>query len=231
MRGEMAELACDRSRWGWFRWRLPLTILGVLSGCDAPPPAAPGDEAQARDAAVGGSAAGDADAPGDLAVARPKKAKVIGGESVARTIAWPEASTIDPALRDRLAAASRHAADDAALPVLVPIESTDRGHLTVGDGWYAFSTRDGDTTVSVQGSARARIHAGIGRADPMHVVRGQGAFVSNNEGIWVVSWLEHGAAYSLELECDDPRAPACEGPARAVEIATNLGLVGGRGVQ
>lgn len=146
-------------------------------------------------------------------------------------VTWPERGELDATLRDRIAAGERDRIDDAALPVLVPAVGVESGVLTVGEGWYAFSTKDGDTTINVQGSARARVHPGIRKADPPHVVRGQGAFISQNEGIWVVTFIEHGASYSVELECADPRGPACSGPERAVEIAQGLGLVGGRGLK
>ena len=55
--------------------------------------------------------------------------------------------------------------------------------------------------------------------------------MSKNEGIWVVSWIEHGAAYMLEVACDDPRAPACKSPDHAVQLVQALAFVGGKGVQ
>lgn len=145
-------------------------------------------------------------------------------------VTWPDRAEVDVAARERIASAQRGRVDEAALPVLVPAVGVESGLLTVGEGWYAFSTRDGDTTINVQGSARARVYPGIRKADPPHVVRGRGAFISQNEGIWVVSFIENGASYSVELECADPRGAECSGPEKAVEIAQTLTLVGGRGL-
>jgi hypothetical protein len=206
-------------------------FAGVLTvvpgGCDAPPPPAPSEPSER---AASSEPATSHARPDDFATPRAKKGAVLGGEEVRRTVTWPAASDVDAALRGRLAVAQRGEIDAATLPVLLPVRGTEGGHLTVGDGWYAFSTKDDGTTINVQGSARARVYPGIGKADPPHVVRGQGAFISQNEGIWVVSWIEHGASYSVELECADPRGPLCRGPERAVEIAQALGLVGGHGV-
>jgi hypothetical protein len=220
--GSGASTSGDRAR------GLMLVAALALPSCDAPPP--PDLQAPTERAASSTPApTAPRDRPHDYATAHPKKGAVLGGEEVARAVTWPEASTVDAPLRDRMAPASREKLAGAALPVLVPALGIEAGHLTVGDGWYAFSATHDGATINVQGSARARVYPGIGHADPPHLVRGRGAFISQNEGIWVVSWIEHGASYSVELECADPRGPACRGPDRAVEIAQTLAFVGGRG--
>jgi hypothetical protein len=193
-----------------------IAIAAALGSCDAPPPE-PSREPVAR----------GAEGPSDLATPRSKKGAVIGGETVARAIAWPSSNEIDTVTRDALDGRSRAALDRAALPVLVPPDAAGRGTLVVGESWFSFATRGDAYTVNVSGSARARLHHHVRRADPTHEIRGEGGFIGLNEGIWSLSWIENGAAYSLDLECDDPRADACADPNEALRIAQSLVYVGG----
>lgn len=171
----------------------------------------------------------DADAPAidDYAVARPRKGEIIGGEKVARTIVWPDASQIHAPTRQRLGANVRDKVPAAPLPVLVPREGAERGELVLGETWYAYSAALDGATLSIQGSAQARVHTHMKAAQPTEEVRGVGGFISSNESIWTVSWIEHGAAYSLELECANPKDNRCEDPNRALELAESMVFVGG----
>ena len=206
--------------------RQRLLVFGVaaiaIAACDdgtvAPEPEGDGSDVASR----------RADAPDDYAVARPRKGKIIGGEKVARTIAWPEAAQVDAPTRQRLSAAVHARLPEAPLPVLVPDDGAEKGELFVGETWYAWSAEvDGGAKVSVQGSAQARVHAHIDAADPTETIRGVGGFISSNESIWTLSWIENGAAYSLEHECDDPKAALCENPDRALALAESMVFVGG----
>ncbi len=203
-----------------FVW-LAVGAIAVASGCDdgtvAPTPDGDGSEVASR----------RADTPTDYAIARPRKGTVIGGEKVARTIAWPDAAAIDAPTRQRLSAAVHERLAAAPLPVLVPGEGAEGGELFVGDTWYAYSAQLRGARVSIQGSAQARVHGHIEAADPTETIRGVGGFVSSNESIWTLSWIENGAAYSLELECDDPEAPPCADPDRAMALAESMVFVGG----
>jgi hypothetical protein len=198
-------------------WSLLLAI--AAGGCDAPTTEPTSESTQVTSRR--------ADAPEDYAAAGPKKGQILGGERVARTVQWPAADQLDAPTRERLSSAAVSALGRAPLPVLVPAEGVERGQLFVGESWYAFSTEIEGTSVSVQGSAEAKVHPHIRKADPTQTVRGRGGFVSQNESIWSVSWIENGVAYSLELQCDDPRAAACADPNRAVELAQSMVFVGG----
>jgi hypothetical protein len=211
----------------------------LLTGCDTPThePSAP-DASEASAPATSRRA----EPATDYTATRPRKGEILGGERVSRTITWPSpdasgdasgdegGTALDEGARDRLSAPAKVALRSAPVPVLVPDEGTDRGELFVGDTWYAFSTKIPGASISVQGSAQARVHGHIGHADPTQTVRGHGGFVSSNESIWSVSWIEHGAAYSLELSCDDPRASICATPDRAMALAEAMVYVGGKEV-
>ena len=95
--------------------RLSIAALAALFmlACDAPPPPSTTPVSRA------------AEAPTDLTTARPKKGAVIGGELVDRTIAWPDAGAIDPALRDRLEASARDR-DRTAAQALLANTAEDR---------------------------------------------------------------------------------------------------------
>jgi hypothetical protein len=62
-----------------------------------------------------------------------------------------------------------------------------------------------------------------------HTLRGQEAWVTRNEGIWSASWIEHGVAYDLGIECAPVDAPPCHDPSELEALAEGLRYVGGRG--
>jgi hypothetical protein len=61
-----------------------------------------------------------------------------------------------------------------------------------------------------------------------HTLREHEAFVSRNEGIWNATWIEHGVAYDLGLECAPVDAPPCDDQANVEALAEGLVYVGGR---
>jgi hypothetical protein len=193
------------------------SLLASLGACD--PATGPGDEQTLR-AAPSPS--------GDLVAPKPRRGRVIGGEVVHREITWPQAETRADNVRAELDARTAEDIDRSEVPVLVPPTVATGGHVTIGDGWYAFAGRGDAFTVSVQGSARARIHPHIRAAEPDWMVRDHAAYLTRNEGIWSVSWIEHGAAYAIEVECDEPFAGPCADEAFVVELAEGLAYVGGR---
>jgi hypothetical protein len=158
----------------------------------------------------------------------PRRGRVIAGEVVSRTIAWPNAQPRET-LKLRLDTSSRAAVDASPVPVLVPPDFVETGRIKRGEGWYAFAGQAEGRSVSIQGSAKARLYPGIGVAEPTWTVRGLGGFVTQNEGIWAVSWTEHGAAYSLEVECAKASDDACRDETFALGLAEQLHYVGGKG--
>ena len=59
-------------------------------------------------------------------------------------------------------------------------------------------------------------------------MRGEPAFVSENRRIWTVSWLEHGVAYGLDIECASPTDTRCTDENFAITLVDELTYVGGR---
>lgn len=102
-----------------------------------------------------------------------------------------------------------------------------------GDG----SRGDVTVTITVQASRMARVYPGV-RPRPSQssgggssTLRGQAALVTRNEGIWTASWLEHGVAYDLGIECAPVDAPPCDDQAELEALAEGLRYAGGRGSQ
>jgi hypothetical protein len=193
-------------------------FAGGLGGCD--PASSPAEEQTLRSAPSASS---------DLATSTPRRGRVIGGEVVRREVRWPSEGARADTVRAELDDRSSDAIDRSEVPVLVPPSVATAGRVMTGDGWYAFWGRGDAFTVSVQGSARARIHPDVRAADPDWIVRDTGAHLTHNEGIWSVSFIENGAAYAVEVECDEPFAGPCSDEAFVVELAESLVYVGGTG--
>ena len=157
-------------------------VLCVLVGCD--------------DGARTGPAPREASTPAPVFTARPPSAGVvIGGETVRRVVDAPRSAPERPAPTPEL----REAIEATPLPVLMPADAED-AQLHVGDGWYALTRHRPGYSLNLQASARAKLYPDIASRRGDWDVRGTHGTVSNNEGIWSVDWVEHGVAYSLELE-------------------------------
>jgi len=163
---------------------------------------------------------------------------LLAGERVVRIPRWPATSTIDHAVRERLPAETRAAVDVSPVPVLVPADPTWLARATVftargqdgGPGWgYALSARRGEVTLAVQASRIATVLVGVGHLRGNKRLRGVDGFLSVNDGIRTAAWIEHGIAYSLDLECRDPEGPECSDDAlrEAVEGLVYVGGLGG----
>lgn len=165
----------------------------------------------------------------DLRATPRQRGAVIGGERVARTIAWPTADRIDISARERLAPSTREAIARSPVPVLVPPDRPDAEVFT-GDTWVAVSAHGEGYTLHVQGSAQARVYPHIAAFDPTHPLRTDAGFVTRNEGVWSFSWIEHGAAYSATIECDARVAAWCDDETAATTMIDALVHVGGKEV-
>jgi hypothetical protein len=172
--------------------------------------------------------------------ARPRqRGEVIGGERVRRTIAWPTVDGIDLAARDALGPATmaaiaraplpvlRSAIAHAPLPVLVPAGHPD-AKVMLGERWVAVSAHGIGYTIYVQGSGEARVYPHIRAVEPTHPVRAGDGFVTRNEGVWSFSWIEFGAAYTANVECDRRIVSWCDDEAAIAKIVDGLAVVGGK---
>ena len=126
--------------------------------------------------------------------------------------------------------ASRAAIDELTLPALVSSrrEFADNTEVMPGQRWYATLSRFDGLTVTLNASGEARVYSHVKPFTGNERVRDTDAFVTQNETIWSVAWIENGIAYDLGLECESPTMPECQDGAFAVELAEDLVYVGPR---
>lgn len=186
----------------------------LAPGCDTAPPPEPSLPRAAL-----------TDAPARA----PDRGKVRGGQKVMRAVRWPADSARDPQVYGALDEQSRAAVDASPVPVLLPNGplSFERQQVMRGPQWYAFSGARHGVTVSVQASGQARVYPGVKPVPGSHTLRDQEAFVSRNEGIWAASWIEHGVAYDVSLECAPVDDPPCNDEHTLVALVEGLVYVGG----
>jgi hypothetical protein len=165
----------------------------------------------------------------------PRRGRQIGGERVQRVPQWPPVATIDREVRGRAPAALLAAVARSPVPVLVPADPSwlVRAGLYVADDPQAFGyalaatlvDADGERHLSVMASRITTLLPHIGQVRGTAVRSGEG-FWSVNEGVRTASWIEHGVAYTLDLECFDPEAANCD-EATLRELVAGLVYVGG----
>ncbi len=82
--------------------------------------------------------------------------------------------------------------------------------------------------MSIHGTRLAHEYRDIPPAKGPARVRAQSAFVTQNEGIWSVSWPENGVAYDLDVECESRSDERCKGERFVMGLAEDLHFVGGK---
>lgn len=160
----------------------------------------------------------------------PSRGRLVGGDTVVRAVHWPAASEVDGEAVAALPDAARRSLEDAPVPVLAPTdpELLSAAVVTHGARWAAVSMKAAGLHVNLQVSGQAKVYSHIEPVAGTHTIRGIDGFVTHNEGVWVASWIEHGAAYSLELECASLKADACRDPEHLMSLTDTLTFVGGR---
>lgn len=199
-----------------------LAVLGAPSvpGCDPANPAEPPSPAAARATVAQPPPAAP---PG-------RRGRLIAGERVERIPQWPSSNEIDAELWARLPDAARTAALESPVPVLVPREGSlvaEAAIFSQATG-YALSARHDTRTVAIQASKSATLLPHVGHVPGTTRLRGTPGWVSSNDGIRTASWIEHGTAYSLDLECAAPDGPECS-EATLRGLVEDLAYVGGLG--
>jgi hypothetical protein len=158
---------------------------------------------------------------------RPSRGRVIGGEAVRRTIHWPDDSHLDPRISS-LPAAVSGSLQELPVPALLPDDErwwdtavvvSSRHHLAIS------SSHEGATLV-VSGSALARLYPHLTGDDASQGDRGR-PLVTRNENVWHASWVENGAAYSLEVACDKNDDLRCADDGFVRRTVETLVYVGG----
>ena len=187
---------------------------------------APGTANQPRGAETPRGAEAGAETP------RPtQRGAVLGGERVKRAVAWPDASRTDALARLRYPAEIRERLDASPIPVLAPPELPDGAKATasLGPHWYALTVHGDGYLLHTHGSGEARVHPHVRTTEPTHPMRTDGGFLTRNEDIWSASWIEHGVAYSFEVECDRRVVAWCDDEAEILQRVESLVLVAAKG--
>jgi hypothetical protein len=195
----------------------------AVPACD---PQSPGEPA-----ATPTRRAGDDAAPPPPA-REPRRGRLLAGERVLRVPVWPDASRLARAARERLGPDVRDAIGRSPVPVLAPSDPALLATAAVYSqpAGYALSVRAGELSLVVQASRVATLLPHIGHAPGNTRLRGVDGWVSSNDGVRTASWIEHGTAYSLDLECAAPDGPSCSEPAVRAAVEA-LVYVGGAGEQ
>lgn len=198
-----------------------MAVLGApwVPGCDPAGPAEPSSSDTRRAKIVEPTPA-----------APIRRGTLIAGERVERIPQWPDHAAIDSATHARLPAAARDQLGRSPVPVLVPGEGALLGEAAIfsQSTGYALSARHGGRTVAIQASKLATLLPHIGHIPGTAEIRGTLGWLGNNDGIRTASWIEHGVAYSLDLECYSPDGPECSEAALRTAVE-GLVYVGGAG--
>ncbi len=149
-------------------------------------------------------------------------------QTVALEVAWPEETDLDRDGFAALSSRSQAAVLRSEIPVLVPTDAIESAIVMARPAWTAVSARRDGLTISLHATRVEHAYAGIAPAKGPHTVRDQPAFITQNEGIWSVSWKEYGAHYALEVECDDPSEARCVDDGQVRALAKTLRYVGGK---
>ena len=120
-------------------------------------------------------------------------------------------------------------AQPSGLLVLLPEEmarqeSSAIPELTVEQGYYAVSRRDGELSWSLTGSVVNRAESTVDATPrkPAATVRGVSVYVSENEGIKSATWIENGTAFALDVECASDQDARCTSNAYLLERVQRL---------
>lgn len=148
-------------------------------------------------------------------------------------IAWPATSTIDTRALAALGDAKEIGplVARAPVPVLAPGASfaLERPVVIVEAEYYAINAHAGGATIAIQGTRPAHRYDGIEPNAGNRPLRGGRGFVSVNENIRSASFVENGASYSVDVECDDAKDARCTSDAFVVSLVESLAYVGGAG--
>lgn len=167
------------------------------------------------------------------------RAPAITTSTVRPMVAWPVASDID---ERALAGLSRDGTKSerevralvarSPVPVLAPKDLVLASPSLVVEGeYFALTGRASGATISLQGTRAAHRYEGVEPVSGNRELRDGKVrgFVSINENIRTASWIENGAAYSVDVECGDARDARCQSDTFLLSVVAQLTYVGGSG--
>lgn len=174
--------------------------------------------------ACNGATTGSSDAP------PPVSTSTLSASTVKPAITWPSADAIDPRALDVLGDA-RSQLSRSPVPVLAPNGDLrlERPTVIVEGEYYAITARVTGATISVQGTRAAHRYEGVDPHPGNRALRKGKGFVTINEGIRSASFVENGAAYTVDVECASASDARCQSDAFVVELVERLAYVGGAG--
>jgi hypothetical protein len=152
-------------------------------------------------------------------------------------VAWPSAANVDD---NALLSLSRDGTRPdrelrllvarSPVPVLAPKDLRLTTPTLVVEGeYFALTGRADGATISLQGTRAAHRYEGVEPITGDRALRGAKGFVTINEGIRTASWIENGAAYSVDVECSDHQDARCQSEDFLLSIVAQLSYVGGSG--
>lgn len=173
----------------------------------------------------------------NVAAIGSERTPAVHTSTVRPTVAWPKASTVDERTLTSLGRSGNGSDGEvralvarSPVPVLAPKDLTLVSTTLVVEGeYFALAGHIDGATVALQGTRAAHRHEGIEPAAGDRVLRATKGFVSVNEGIRTASWVENGAAYSVDVECADARDVRCQSDDFLLSVVTQLAYVGGSG--
>jgi hypothetical protein len=159
------------------------------------------------------------------------------------TVTWPDAAKIDERALAALGKSAREGKDAltsgelsaliarSPVPVLAPSRLVLTSPTLVVEGeYFALSGRLDGATIALQGTRAAHRYEGLEPVAGDRDLRATKGFVSVNEGIRTASWMENGAAYSVDVECADVVNDArCASDDFLLSVVAQLAYVGGSG--
>lgn len=151
---------------------------------------------------------------------------------VDQSVSWP-AIAVDGEALAALPEPSRRAVADSKVPVLLVSSPAllAAAKVMAKPRWTAVSTKADGLHVSLSATRSAHRHPHLGPVQGPDQVRGQPAFITQNEAIWSASWMENGVAYVLEVECASLPDPRCDDDAQLRTLLDELAYVGGEGAR
>lgn len=142
---------------------------------------------------------------------------------------WPDPNTVDAAALRALPRRDRAQVGNSPVPLFLPKNlAVTRQTLIVKAGFYAYSASINGVEIAIQGTRGAYQTRGPIPAAPPQRVRNLPAVITQNEGIWSLSWVEAGAGYSIDVECAQPRDIRCANADFILSLVNDLVYLGGR---
>lgn len=153
------------------------------------------------------------------------------GSSQVDGIDWAAARAHRPFDAGIMRPEERAEIDSVTLPVLLPNDPAllASANVTSGPDWYAASMRGDGVRVMVHGTNRSVSQPSLANDVPPDRRPAPGeATVSRMDGIVHAAFVQFGAAYTVDVECEPPTDARCTDDAYVNGLLERFGFAGGR---